>query len=251
MSSQFYIPPFNSSLTYKQFDVVYGIDIAGTTHSSPYFYATADVAAGYSPSGIYNFPITQYSRVDDVTTLTYTHTGGPAFGVGSIVKVTGVSANSTVNYTGMLVAGGSGTISFTNPGWPQTASISAGAINCLSPAWSTGFFFVPTYTSKVGTQNAAITTKLGDGYEQRLSRGLNTFDQNATWVYRDISERKMKAIVNYVQDAAGVNAFEAITPDAYLSNQPNQKWVASDVEVEPVAFKLYNVSVPMRRVFAA
>lgn len=249
MPSQFYIPPFNSSLAYQHYDVVYGIDIGGTTHASPYFYATRDVAAGYSPSGVYNFPITQYSRADDVTTLTYNHTGGPAFGVGAIIRVTGVSANSTVNYTGMIVAGGSGSVSFINPGWPQTAAISAGAINCLSPAWSTGFCFPPDYTTKLPTQNQPIVTQLGNGYTQSQSQGLNTFEQNPVFVYRNVGKRQVKAMTNFVQDSAGVYSFPVLLPDAFLNNQPNQKWAAMSVETNPVSFERYDVSVSLTRRF--
>lgn len=248
MSSQYYISPFNSNLPYRQYDVVYGISIGGNTYDSPYFYATTDTAGGYSPSGVYNFPITQFSRSEDIVTLTYNHTGGPAFGPGSIVKVTGM-ANASVNYTGMLIRGGSGTVSFVNPGWNETSAVSVGAINCLSPAWTTGFCFIPDYTTKIGSENQVIEAKMGNGYSQRMSRGINTFEQSISLVFRNIGKRQVKAITNFVQDKQGVYPFDILLNDSYLNNQPNQKYVSPSVDVEPGSFDLYNVSVPVKRVF--
>jgi hypothetical protein len=248
MSVQYSIAPFNSTLTYKKYDVVYGIYIGSTIHSSPYFYATSDVAAGYSPSGVYNYPITQFSRSEDVTTLTYSHTGGPAFGVGSIIKVTGM-ANTTVNFTGMVMQGGSGTISFVNPGWPETTATSIGAINCLSPAWTTGFMHIPDYTTNVDTENPTIVSQMGGGYSQRISQGINTFNQGINLVFRNIGPQQTKAINNFIQDKQGVYPFDILLNDQFLNNQPNQKYVGSNVKIEPASFKLYNVSVQVNRVF--
>ena len=248
MSVQYSVAPFNSSLSYKKYDIVYGIYVGSTIHSSPYFYATSDLNPGYSPSGVYNYPITQFSRVDDVTTLTYSHTGGPPFGVGSIIKVIGM-ANTTVNYTGMVMQGGSGTISFVNPGWPETTSTSAGIISCLSPGWTTGFMHIPDYTTNIDNENQTIVTQMGAGYSQRQSQGLNTFNQSINLVFRNIGQRQTKAITNFVQDKEGVYPFEITLNDQFLNNQPNQKYVATNGKVEPSSFKLYNVSVQVNRVF--
>lgn len=240
MPSQYYIPPFSDTLVYKQYDMAY---------EPPYFYATIEVPVGYSPWGIYNYPITQYSRADDVTTLTFTHTGGPPFGPGAIIQVTGVSANSSVNYTGMIVKGGSGTLSYVNPGWAQTQSISAGAIHCLCGAWTSGFGFIPDYTTKLNTQNTAIVVQLGDGYSQRQPQGINTFNQPLTLVFRNRDKYETRAITNYVQDTAGSNSFEILLNDAFLNNQPNQKWIAPSMDVTPVSFERYDINVNVTRVF--
>ncbi len=250
MSSQYYIAPYNNSLNYTQFDVVYGIyNGVNAIDQSPYFYATQNITPGsYSPSGRYSFPLTAYSLTEDIVTLTYTHTGGPPFAPGSIIAVTGVTANTAVNYTGMVLIGGSGTLSYVAPGWSQGGSLSVGAINCLNPAWTTGFMFQPTYTTKVGTTNSVITAQLGDGYTQTQPQGINTFQQNVGLVFQNRGKREVKAMTNFVQDHAG-GTFEILIPDQFLDNQPNQKWMAPSVEVTPVSFGLYDAQVTVVRRF--
>lgn len=248
MASQFYFPPYNASLTWKKFDVIYDT-FNGTNYV--YGYATQD-SINQNPNGIFNYPITAYSRVDDVTTLTFTQTGAslPIFQAGSLIRVTGVSANNTVNYTGMCIAGGSGTCSYINPGWPQTDnSITVGAINCPNPAWTSGFFFIPTYSTKIETKNTPFVAKLGDGYEQRSPAGLNTFNQTYNMVFQQRSDKEARAITNYVEDAGGVRCFPIVIPVVAFGNQPNQKFVADDVQVTPVSWGLNDINITVRRVF--
>lgn len=245
MSSQYYFAPYNSTQSYVKFSTVYGI-YNGSTNPSPYFYATQNITAGnYSPSGQYSFAVSAYARSDDVTTLTYSHTGGPPFAAGSIIKVVG---DPNVNYTGMVLNGGSGSLSFVNPGWSQGGASSA-TITCLSPAWTTGFFFQPTYTTKISTQNNAIITQLGDGYQQRQPNGINTFTQTWNLVYQNRGKKEMQAIQNFVEDHAGSYAFEILIPDQAMTNQPNQRFIAASADVSPVSFGLYDVQVPVARVF--
>lgn len=250
MPTQFSIPPYNNALAYKQYDAVYGIyDGVASIHASPYFYATQNIGPGaYSPSGFYRFPITAWSIAEDIVTLTYSHTGGPPFAMGSQIRVTGITASSAVNYTGMVVQGGSGTLKYVSPGWSEAAASSVGAIECLCPAWSTGFFFPPDYPSKFPSENQNITTQLGNGYVQSAPRSLNNFDANPTFVYRNIDKRETKAIVNYVQDAAN-RPFEVLIPDQFISNQPNQKYRALAVSADPASFERYDVSVSLSRAF--
>lgn len=248
MSSQFYFAPYNHSLAYSKFSTVFGI-YEGATCPSPYFYATQDITAGnYSPSGVYNFNITAYSRSDDVTTLTYTHTGGPSFAPGSIIQVSGVSANTSVEFTGMVMLGGSGTLSYINPGWSQAQSC-GGAISCLSPAWTTGCLWQPTYSTKIATQTNAIQTQLGDSYSQQQPNGVNTFSQSWNLVFQNRGKREMQSLVNFVEDHAGAYPFEILIPDQFLGNQPNQKFLAASVDVTPVSFGLYDMQVPVTKVF--
>jgi phage-related protein len=159
-----------------------------------------------------------------------------------------VQGTASNNYTGMAIGGASGYCAFINPGFAATVG-AAGTVSMRNPAWSTGFFAVPTYTTKLPTQNTAITTQLGDGYEQRMPRAVNTFQQEPVWVYSNIDRRQMKAIVHFAQTTAGVQPFEVLMPDQYLNNQPKQKYVATSVDVEPTSYQRYNISLSLRRVF--
>lgn len=250
MPSQFYILPFNPHQLYKQFDVVYGISGGGVTNPSPYFYATQDLATGNSPSGSFNFSVTQYSRTDDVTVIRFTQTGNvPSFQPGSIIQVAGVAANTTVNYTGMVIGGASGWASYINPGNPLTASVGAGTVSCMNPGWTTGFLFVGGYSSKMESENKTFVAKMGDLYEQRMAAGINSYEKNIDLIFDSRSDRETKAMINYVQDAGGVRCFPILFPVSLLENQPNQKYVAGKIGYVPDSWGLNTVSISVRRVF--
>lgn len=247
--SQFQILPYTGAMSYQRYDVVQNLMIAGTVYASPSFTATNNIPAGnYSPSGVYNYPITAYSRFEDVTTLTFSHTGGLPFGAGDVIKVTGM-VNGTVNYTGMVIEGGSGTLKFINPGFSVAGAVSVGAISCSSPSWSTGFCFAPDYTTKMPSQNKTIVAQLGDGYSQRAPLGLNPFDASPSLVFRNIDGRQAKAIVHYVQDNVGVYPTQLLIPTQYLSNNATDRYVLLDVSVDPVSYNRFDCTVSTRRVF--
>lgn len=248
MASQYYLPPWNANIAYKKFDVFYDYYIGGNL---VYGYATQD-NVGQHPSGIYTFNVTAYSRVEDVTTLSFTQTGAAMASVqaGSLIRVRGLTANTSVEYTGMCIGGGSGYAQYINPGWSQTDNaVVAGTVNLNNPAFTTGFFFIPTYSTKIDTKNKPIVAKLGDSYEQRSPQSLNTFDQTYSMVFQQRSDKEARAITNYVEDAAGVRCFPIVIPVAAFSNQPNQKFVADDVSVVPASYSLNDVQVSVRRVF--
>lgn len=247
MASQYYFPPYNAVIQYSKFDVFYD---AYNGTNLVYGYATQD-NIGQNPNGIFNFPITAYSRIGDVTTLTFTQTGSCGkFQAGSLIRVTGVSANSSVNYTGMCIDGGSGTLSYLNPGWAQTDNaISVGAINCPNPNWTSGFFFIPTYSTKIDIANKPFVAKLGDGYEQRSPPGLNTYEKTYNMVFQQRSNGEARAITNYVEDAAGVRCFPIVIPVAAFENQPNQKYVADNIGITTDSYGLNTINATVRRVF--
>lgn len=248
MASQYYFPPWNANIAYKKFDVFYDYYIGGNL---VYGYATQD-NVGQHPSGIFTFNVTAYSRSDDVTTLSFNQTGAAMASVqaGSLIRVRSLAANTSVEYTGMCIGGGSGYAQYINPGWSQTDNaVTTGTINLNSPAWSTGWFFIPTYSTKIETKNTPFVAKLGEGFEQRMPAGLNTFSQNYSMVFQQRSDKEARAITNFVEDAGGVRAFQVVMPVAAFNNQPLQKWVADDVSVTPESFGLTSVQVSVRRVF--
>ncbi len=243
--SQYQINPWGGTQNYRQYDVIGGINIGADIHPSAYYYATQS-SVGQNPSGIFSFAITSTVSSEDLTTVYFTQTGNmPPIQPGSLVSVAGTAAN---NYTGMAFNGSSGWLQIIIPGFSDTVG-AAGTVTCRNPAWTTGFAFIPTYTTKLDTNNQPIVTQLGNGYSQRMSRGVNPFDQGLNLVYQDIDKREMKAITHFVQDAAGVYPFEILLNDQYLNNQPHQKFTAPAMEVTPVSFGRYDVSVQLQRVF--
>lgn len=246
MSTQYQISPWGSTQSYKQYDVINGMLIGGTVYPTNCARYATQPSIGQNPSGYFTYNITSITSSEDIATINFAQTGNvPNVAPGSVIMVAGTANN---NYVGMAIAGASGTASFINPGFADAAG-AGGTISMYNPAWSSGYFFVPTYTSKISTENQAITTQFGNGYTQKMSRGLNTFDQKLSFVYQNIDSRQMKAISHFVEDTAGVRAFEVMIPDSYLFNQPRQKFTADNVDVTPVSWRRYDVSVEMSRSF--
>lgn len=250
MSTQFNFPPYNQNIAWKKFDVI--------TYNNIFYYATQDIAA--SPSQDKNPSVTvtyatsiTWSREDDIATITFTKSNvfGP-FQRGSIVTVT-LPSNTTLNYTGMILDGGAnGTtawIKYVNPGTNDAGGSIVGSIIAKNPEWTTGFLFAPTYGTRITSKNQAIITQLGNGYSQRMSNGVNTFQQTIDLLFQSRSSREARAITNFVQDKMGKDSFEILLMDPMINNQPNQKYVAADVSVNPTSYNLYEISVPVVRVF--
>lgn len=249
MPSQYHINPWNATQSYRQYDALNGLYIGSTIYPTPsHFYAT-QASQGQNPSGIFVYNVTSVVSANDVATVYFNQTGNvPSVAPGSIVAVAGTTAN---NYTGMAINGSSGWLQFINPGFADTHG-AGGTVTMLNPAFTTGFFFVPSYDgTAVPSQNQVIATRLGNGYEQRMSIGLNTFDQTPTFSYQNVDGRMMKAIVDFVQQSDGVWPFEILIPDPLLSNQPKQKFKALSVDPKPASFGRFNVTVQLQRVYDA
>lgn len=247
MPSQYYFPPFNANVTFNKWDVVQGDGVRTT--DTTYYYSLKDGNLGITPTGRFNIPITSYTRSEDVTTLYFTQGANPTFYPGAIIYVTGM-ANTSVNFTGMISAAGDGSVSFTNPGWPDSAVTTIGAISGrLNPSWTTGFAFVPAYQTKGDITNKTITAQLGDGYSQRQPNGLNSYDQSLNFVYTSRSPKEFRAAANFVENMAGANAFEVLMPLTSLSNQPNAKFIAPSISYTTDSWGLVSYSVNLNRVF--
>lgn len=248
MSTQFYFPPYNKDRSWKKFDVVQ------QQSSGIFYYATQDINTSASdklPTSIVTYNISSWTREDDIVTIYYTKSsdGYNFFKQGAIVTVT-VPSNTSLNYVGMIIDGDgsstSGWIKYVNPGWNDTGS---GGTVYGNPEWTTGFMFAPTYGTKIGTKNQVIMTQLGNGYSQRMSNGVNTFQQQIDLMFQNRSSREARAITNFIQDKMGKDAFQILLMDPMINNQPNQKYVAADINVNPTSYNLYEIGITVIRVF--
>lgn len=247
MPSQYYFPPFNSSVTFNKWDVVQGDGVR--SNDLTYYYSLKDGNLSSTVISGFNIPITSYTRSEDVVTLTFNQAGKPTFYPGSIIYVTGM-ANTSVNFTGMISAAGSGSVSFTNPGWPDTAVTTIGAISGrINPSWTTGFAFIPAYQTKADVNNTVITAKLGDGYEQRQPNGLNSYNQSFNFVYTSRQNKEIRAMTNFIQNQAGSAPFPVLYPVSSLENQPGHLFVCPSISYTTDSFGLVSATVQLNRVF--
>lgn len=243
MATNYKVAPFNSVINFEKFDFV-----TESSSNFRYFYATQN-SLGQNPTGIFNYAITSFSRVNDLVTINYTYTGSAAtFVQGSIIRITGM-ANSTLNYTGMVVNAGNGWIQYINQGWPESSSVSVGAINCNNPAWTTGFFFAPSYSTNLESKQSVMTAQFGDGYSQRQKMNLNNNVQTWKIAFNERSDKEAKAIFNYIEDYGGSSSIKLLIPVNKLQNNPNLKYVVKDPQLTTTYFDLNNISVTATQVF--
>jgi phage-related protein len=244
MANNYKVSAYNPVLTYEKFDVVY--DQVGTYR---YYYATQNVKTYQNPTGLFNFPITSWTREQDAVTIQYTYSGAESlFSIGSIVRVTGL-VNSTVNYTGMIIDAASGWVKYTNQGYPETSSVSVGAINCNNPAWTTGFYFVPSYSSSLESKQNVITAQFGDGYSQRQRGALNNNMQSWKLAFNERSDKESKAIFTFTEDHGGADAVKIMMPLNKFQNDPNLKYVIANPQISTTYFNLNNISLTATQVF--
>jgi phage-related protein len=248
MATQYTFAQWNGSVQYEKYDVARGTSAPDTT----YFYGTQD-SLGVNPRAVYSYSSIVWNRKDDLITVHYTLTGiYQNFVQGSIITAIGGLVNG---FTGMIVNAGqagatSGFLQFIHAGWNESNNTTAGTISTfLSPQWTTGFFFVPSYNTNIEVQPIVIESKFGDGYSQRQAENLN--NNNVTWDlnFDGRSDKEARAILNFVEDKAGVYPFELLLPVNKFVNRPELKYITKSARVGTNSFGLNNVSVSVQQVF--
>jgi phage-related protein len=242
--SRYITYPFISGVKYKQFDVINGI----STGESRYYYATYD-NENQNPSGIYKYNISSWEIMDEVATVFLTKTGfGPRFAPGSMIRISGEQF-SPVNYTGMVLDGEENYVRFPVAAY-LTGSAGTGVLTTMvSPGWTTEFFFTPSYSSSQDIESRTVESKFGDGYAQRQRDGINS--NMGTWnlSFEGISDRQAKAIINFVEDKGGVDAFPVLFGQGMLQNDPNIKYIASNLKLNTTSYQLNSISVSLAQSF--
>lgn len=249
----YYLPPWNSSVTFHQFDAIMGV----TTADPTLYYSTIEGNVGNSPISIFNYALTAYSRAGDITTVTYTWTGGPPLQQGSLIAIAGVTANVSIDYTGMALAAAfshsntSWTASYVNPGWDFAQTVNAGTLTTvLNPCWTTGLQSIPSQTTSVESQQNVITAQFEPGYEQRQAASINSNADQWNLVFANRSSREAKMIRVFAQNAGGVYPFQIMVGDTSLNNQPNQKYVTTaGPRVNNKSYNINDITLPVKMVF--
>lgn len=248
--------PWQSTTTYGIYDVTQGLVTGGNLSSyGPMYWSTSAGNVGNNPSGQFVYAISNYSRGSDLATINLAFTGAcPAFARGSLYAITGMP-DPTFNATGMILNANSGaagflTLQFINPGLvvAQT-STSLGAVNAPQPAWTTGFFWSPTYQSQWDTSQAVIRAQFEPTYEQRQPQGI--INNNATWTlqFDNRTDAEVKGIAAFIQNLQGTYSTPILIPPTTLSNTPTTKYVLTGPKVTPVAYNQSNVTVGARQVY--
>ena len=243
--------PYSASQVYSQFDIA-----GGTGNADPqFYYSTSPNNVGNFPYAVYVYTVTGYTRYQDQVTLTYIASGvGPAFACGSLITSI-VGADGTANYAGMVLKGGvsngTGTLTYLNYGLDVAFNSSNGTITTvLSPAWTTGFMSVPSYSTNGEVQQGVIEAQFEEGYSQRSATSINPNTDIWNLAFLDRSSKETRYIRHYTQMAAGVYSFPITITDPNFSNVPNQKFItAQGAKWNTKSYNVNDVTVMVRRVF--
>lgn len=243
MVTQYKFYGYGDTVNYKKFDIFIDPVIAR------YYYATQD-NVNEPITSYYTYQISSFSRTNDIITLYYTKTGsGPNFAPGSLIVATGQS-DATAYYTGMVIEATPNYLLYQSAGPDINSSTVAGKINTvLNPCWTTGFYFIPSYSTSFEAKNKTIISQFGDGYSQRQRDGINSVQYNYNTVFENRSDKETRAILNFVQDKGGVEPIKLLMPVSALSNDPSLKYVCSDAKVSTQNYNSNNISLTLTQVF--
>ncbi len=237
---------WNPNYAYTKWDVV-TVPYAGQT---VYFYSLVDSNFGNNPTGRYVFAPTQTTRQSNVMRVSFTQTGTINFGQGSVVVVSGITPDSSANYTGLLLAGGAGYADYLNPGLDTTNAVTAGGVTApIHPYWTTGFAWIPSWSTEVTNNVAVVTAKLGEGYEQRQNPVINSNSLSWNLVFAERTDKETMAMLTFLQVAGGATPFVLAFPVGNLYNQPGLKYKAGAPKQGLSSYGLNQTSFTADQVF--
>lgn len=232
---------WDSSIRYRTNDICSG--------NAGYYYATQDNVNSYHTAS-WTKTGTHWDRVDGLVTIAFTSPMSPPLARGSWVEVS-ASGNGAfnINYTGTITDGGTGFISFPSPGPDASVSVSPITISSsLNPAWTTGFGWIPSYSTDVNITTSTVEAKF-DGYSQRMRNSINSIINAYSLNFDDRSDREVVAIMNFVQDKGGVDSFRINMGSALLGGNPLIKYIALNPKVSPRSKNINSLTVSVTQVF--
>ena len=106
----------------------------------------------------------------------------------------------------------------------------------------------PSYSPKLKIENNVITVDLGDGYQQRLSKGINPSRRTFTLSFLNRSNTVTTNILNFLSDSAkgnnGAKSFDWTPPFGSTG-----KWICQNPTVTMVSHDLNDIELVFQEVF--
>lgn len=237
---------WNNAYSYDKWDVVYG----STLRPTQYFYSTIGSNLAASPDAPFVYTPTATTRNGNVMRVTFTQTGSTFFQQGSIVAVADISPDSSANFTGVALAGGSGYVDYLNAGLDTTNGVLGGTVTApIHPYWTTGFYWIPSWQTEVTHDSQVINTQLGEGYSQRMNPVINSNSLNWNMTFAERSDKETMALLTFLQVAGGATSFDVDMPVGRLYNMPGLKYINQPARHSLSSYGLNNITVPLTQVF--
>lgn len=106
------------------------------------------------------------------------------------------------------------------------------------------FTWIPTYGSAVKKKTNAHRIQFGDGYEQRISTGLNNLRRTWDLTFANRTNVVADAIDAFLSQANGKDYFTWVPPHG-----PVGKWVCVEWEVQQTSLTTRTVTATFEEVF--
>jgi len=108
------------------------------------------------------------------------------------------------------------------------------------------FTYVPDYGATRDHSPVVRTVRFSDGYEQRLSYGLNTNLQKWSLNFSARTDVEIGNIMTFLDARNGVESFDWTTPD----NVSGKKWVCRTWQKSMIAYNINSVNATFEEVMA-
>jgi phage-related protein len=89
---------------------------------------------------------------------------------------------------------------------------------------ATSFTWVPSYGAQQTSRPTVRSVRFGDGYEQRLSYGLNTDLKTWNLTFSNITTAVKDQIIGFLEARGGSQQFSWATPAGEISSFVCQEW---------------------------
>lgn len=240
---------YNSNYSYDKWDVIQGGGASAT--DTRFFYSTVGSNVGNYPLSRFVYGATQTTRTsEEVMRISFTQTGTAYFRQGSMVTIQGVVPDSTANYTGVALAGGSGYVDILSAGLASTNVATNGQVIApIHPNWTTGFWWVPGYSTTIANKQLVISSPLGDGYVQRTNTAINSNSLAWDLIFENRPDKEERSLANFLQDKCGVIPFVVDFPIGKLYNKNGLQYVAGEPKHSINSFGINTLTVPIIQTF--
>ena len=238
---------YNGNYTYDKWDVVQG----ATASDTRFFYSTVGSNVGAYPLSRFIYAATSTTRTsEEVMRISFTQTGTAYFRQGSVVTIQGVVPDSTANYTGVALAGGSGYVDILSAGLTSTNVATNGQVVApIHPNWSSGFFWLPSFSSNVQNKQSVISSSLGDNYSQRMNTAINSNSLVWELVFENRTDKETRSLANFLQDKCGVIPFVMDFPVGKLFNRAGLKYINGEPKIGLNSYGIETMSFVAQQIF--
>lgn len=236
---------WNNAYSYDKWDVVIDTSVTPTQ----YFYSTVGTNVGANPNSTFVYSPTLSTRTDNVMRLSFTQTGTTYFQQGSVVVISGLAPDAA-NYTGLALAGGPGYVDYLNPGLNTSNVVTAGGVRApIHPYWTTGFYWIPSWSTEVTHNMEVVTAKLGEGYSQRFNPVINSNSLSWNLVFAERTDKETMGMLTFLQVQGGATPFVLDFPVGRLFNKPGLRYISQPLRDGLTSFGLNATSFVATQVF--